>query len=199
MCSGRPFLIHLWKKQSGSPLVIFQHSTSTTRTEKISFGYRIIQLQPTLTLDIPLPQHISFGSIAWHLPSFDWKVTLVVTRYDLYPFECKWKRFCVTIDDSEIGTVNAGGKGPWRSSFMYIMLYEEEAVNHIHGMVNELIKELNWELLKPYSNVPMSSKKRSFDITRAIHHGYKYRDGYSITTNEMKNLVMITVLEPVPI
>lgn len=82
---------------------------------------------------------------------------------------------------------------------MYIMLYEEEAVNHIHGMVNELIKELNWELLKPYSNVPMSSKKRSFDITRAIHHGYKYRDGYSITTNEMKNLVMITVLEPVPI
>jgi hypothetical protein len=77
-------------------------------------------------------------------------------------------------------------------------LTEEDALNHIHAMVNELIKELNWELLRPDNNVPISSKKHAFDITRAIHHGYKYRDGYSIANNEIKNLVIITVLEPVP-
>jgi hypothetical protein len=84
-------------------------------------------------------------------------------------------------------------------------LTEENVVSHIHSMVNDLIKELNWELLKPDNNVPISSKKYAFDIARAGHHGYKYRDGYkyqdgfSVASNEMKNLVMITVLEPVPL
>jgi hypothetical protein len=78
-------------------------------------------------------------------------------------------------------------------------LTEEDVVNHIHAMVNDLIKELNWELLKPDINVPISSKKHAFDICRAVHHGYKYRDGYTVSNNEIKNLVMITVLEPVPL
>jgi len=35
---------------------------------------------------------------------------------------------------------------------------EEDSLNHIHAMVNELMKEFNWELLKPDNNVPVSSK-----------------------------------------
>ena len=74
---------------------------------------------------------------------------------------------------------------------------EEDALNHINAMIGEKIKELNWELLKPDSNVPISSKKHAFDILRAFYHLYKYRDGFSIANNETKNLVMRTVFEPV--
>ena len=78
-------------------------------------------------------------------------------------------------------------------------LTEKDVVNHIHVMVNVLIKELNWELLKPDSNTPISFKKYAFDIIRAFQFLYKYRDGCSVSNNETKNLVMITVLEPVPL
>ena len=76
---------------------------------------------------------------------------------------------------------------------------KEDALNHIHAMVNELMKEFNWEILRPDINVPVSSKKHAFDITRVVHHGYKYRDGYNIANNEIKNLVIMMVLEPMPL
>lgn len=76
---------------------------------------------------------------------------------------------------------------------------EEDALNHVNLMISGVIKELNWELLKPDSNVPISSKKYTFDITRAFHYGYKYRDGYSVSSVETKSLVMRTLLEPVPL
>jgi hypothetical protein len=74
-------------------------------------------------------------------------------------------------------------------------LTEEDALNYINAMVDNLIKELNWELLRPDSNVPISCKKPSFDICRVFHYGYKYRDGYSVASIEIKNLVTRTVLE----
>jgi len=73
---------------------------------------------------------------------------------------------------------------------------EEDALNHIKSMIEEKMKEINWEFLKPDSNVPISSKKHAFDILRAFYHLYKYRDGFSIANSETKNLVMRTVLEP---
>ena len=81
---------------------------------------------------------------------------------------------------------------------------EEDAVSHIIDMISEKIKELNWELLKPNSVAPISSKKHAFDILRAFYHLYKYhlykyRDGFSISKLETKKLVMRTVLEPVPL
>ena len=75
---------------------------------------------------------------------------------------------------------------------------EEDALNHINGMIEDIIKELNWELLRPDSNAPISSKKYSFDISRAFHHLYKFQDGYTVVSDETKDLVMKTVLEPVP-
>jgi hypothetical protein len=32
---------------------------------------------------------------------------------------------------------------------------EEDALNHINAMINDIIRELNWEFLKPDSNIPM--------------------------------------------
>jgi hypothetical protein len=74
-------------------------------------------------------------------------------------------------------------------------LTEEDALNYINATVDNLIKELNWELLRPDSNVPISCKKPSFDICRVFQYGYKYRDGYSVASIEIKNLVTRTVLE----
>jgi hypothetical protein len=75
---------------------------------------------------------------------------------------------------------------------------EEDALNHINAMISDVIKGLNWELLNPNISVPISSKKHVFDISRALHYGYKYRDGYSVSNIETKSLVMRTLLEPVP-
>ena len=75
---------------------------------------------------------------------------------------------------------------------------EEDALNHINAMISDVIKGLNWELLKPDSNIPIASKKHVFDISRAVHYGYKYRDSYRFPNLETKSLVMTTLLEPVP-
>eukprot|EP00253_Pinus_taeda_P029734 PITA_29734 len=152
---------------------------------KVSFGYTIIQLQLTLTLDIPLPYHnlqeIGFPSTFSSLAS-----GILRLKSDTRGYKAEKARgeaaSCISCYMKE----NPG-------------LTEDVAVNHINSMVNDLIKELNWEFLKPDSNVPISSQKYAFDVTRALLHGYKYRDGYSIATNEMKNLVMITVLKPIPL
>eukprot|EP00253_Pinus_taeda_P013742 PITA_13742 len=150
---------------------------------KVSFGYTIIQLQLTLTLDIPLPHH--------NLQEIDF-----VSRFS------SLASGILRLRSDTRGYKAESGRGEAASCISCYMkenpgLTEEDAVNHINAMVNDLIKELNWEFLKPDSNVPISSKKYAFDITRALLHGYKYRDGYSIATNEMKNLVMITVLKPI--
>jgi hypothetical protein len=75
---------------------------------------------------------------------------------------------------------------------------EEDALNHINAMISDLIKELNWELLKLDDNVPMCCKKHAFDISRLFHHGYKYRDGYSISNIEIKSFVIRNLLQHVP-
>ena len=76
---------------------------------------------------------------------------------------------------------------------------EEDAINHINAIVKKLLKELNWEFLRPDSNAPITSKKHAFDILRAFYYLYNYRDGFSIANYEIKNLVMTTVIEPVPL
>ena len=75
---------------------------------------------------------------------------------------------------------------------------EEDALAHINALIKMEMNELNWEFLKPDSNVPISSKKYAFDFMRAVCNLYKYRDGFSVTNIEVKNLVMRTVFEYVP-
>lgn len=152
---------------------------------KISFGYRISMLQPILSMDIPFPHHI--------LQEIDYPSRFSSLAAGI--LRLKGDTRCYQADSAR------GEEASCISCYMRENpgLTEEDVVNHIHAMVDDLIKELNWELLKPDCNVPISSKEHAFDICRAVHHGYKYRDGYSVATNEIKDLVMITVLEPVPL
>nr|QIC19056.1 putative alpha terpinol/1,8-cineole synthase [Pinus nigra subsp. laricio] len=152
---------------------------------KISFGYRISMLQPTLSMDIPFPHHI--------LQEIDYPSRFSSLAAGI--LRLKGDTRCYQADSAR------GEEASCISCYMKENpgLTGEDVVNHIHVMVDDLIKELNWELLKPDCNAPISSKKHGYDICRAVHHGYKYRDGYSVATNEIKDLVMITVLEPVPL
>lgn len=151
---------------------------------KISFGSRIMTLQPMLTLGFPLPRHI-LQEI--DIPSKFNELICAILRLkgDTQGYKADRARgeeassvTCYMKDNPGITT-------------------EEDAVNHINAMVNELTKELNWELLRPDSIVPISYKKPAFDICRIFHHGYKYRDGFSVASIEIKNLVTRTVVETV--
>ena len=57
---------------------------------------------------------------------------------------------------------------------------KEDALDHINDMIEDQIKELNWELLKLDNNAPISSSERVFDINKGLHHFYKYRYGYIV-------------------
>eukprot|EP00253_Pinus_taeda_P007093 PITA_07093 len=151
---------------------------------KVSFGYRAATLQPILTLDVPLPLHI-LQEIDFPSKFNDLASSILRLRGDVCGYKAERSR---------------GEEASSISCYMRDNLgaTEEDTLNHIDSMIEEKIRELNWEFLKPESNVPISSKKHAFDILRAFYHLYKYRDGFSIANSETKNLVMRTVLEPVP-
>lgn len=152
---------------------------------RVSFGSRITTLEPMLTLGFPLPprilQEIDFPS----------KLNELICAI----LRLKGDTQCYKADRA---------RGEEASSVSCYMkdhpgITEEDAVNQINAMVNNLTKELNWELLRPDSGVPISYKKVAFDICRVFHYGYKYRDGFSVASVEIKNLVTRTVVETVPL
>nr|ADU85930.1 (+)-sabinene synthase [Picea sitchensis] len=151
---------------------------------KVSSGHRIATLQPILTLDIPFPHHI-LQEIDFPSKFNELACSILRLRGDTRCYQADRDR---------------GEKASCISCYMKDNpgSTEEDALNHINGMIEDTIKQLNWELLRPDNNVPISSKKHSFDISRAFHHLYRYRDGYTVSSNETKNLVVRTVLEPLP-
>jgi len=54
---------------------------------------------------------------------------------------------------------------------------EEDDLKHINAMIYGIIQELNWEFLRPDTNIPMPARKHAFDIIGAPRHLYIYRDG----------------------
>lgn len=152
---------------------------------KISSGHRIATLQPTLTLDIPFPLHI-LHEIDFPSKFNDYASSILRLRGDTRCYQADRAR---GEEASSISCYMHDNPGST----------EEEALNHIDGMIEDIIKELNWELLRPDINVPISSKKHAFEISRGFHHFYKHRDGYTVSNIETKDLVMKTVLEPVPL
>eukprot|EP00253_Pinus_taeda_P007604 PITA_07604 len=149
---------------------------------KVSFGYRAATLQPILTLDIPLPLHV-LQEIDFPSSFNDAASSILRLRGDVCGYQAERSRV------EEASSISCYMKDNPRAT-------EEDALNHIKSMIEEKMKEINWEFLKPDNNVPISSKKHAFDILRAFYHLYKYRDGFSIANSETKNLVMRTVLEP---
>eukprot|EP00253_Pinus_taeda_P018318 PITA_18318 len=151
---------------------------------KVNFGYRIGTLQPILTLGIPFPHHI-LQEIDFPSRLNDVACSILRLKGDIHTYQAERSR---------------GEKSSCISCYMEENpeSTEEDALNHINSMVDKLIKKLNWEYLRPDSNVPITSKKHAFHILRAFYHLYKYRDGFSVANYEIKNLVMTTVIEPVP-
>eukprot|EP00253_Pinus_taeda_P014647 PITA_14647 len=149
---------------------------------KVSFGYRAATLQPILTLDIPLPLHV-LQEIDFPSSFNDAASSILRLRGDVCGYQAERSR------GEEASSISCYMKDNPGAT-------EEDALNHIKSMIEEKMKEINWEFLKPDTNVPISSKKHAFDILRAFYHLYKYRDGFSIANSETKNLVMRTVLEP---
>jgi len=70
------------------------------------------------------------------------------------------------------------------------------ALNYLIALLDDLLKELNWEYLKPNS-VPTITKDFAYSIQRSLLLFYKERDGYSISTMDVKKHVTIMLLEPV--
>lgn len=79
-------------------------------------------------------------------------------------------------------------------------LTEEDAVSRLNIMINDIIKKLNWELLKPENNIAViSAKEHTFNMARALNHLYIYRDGFTVAGKETKKFVTRTAIESVPI
>lgn len=152
---------------------------------KNSFGYRIATLQPSLTLEIPFPHHI-LQEIDFPSRLNDVACAILRLKGDIHTYQAERSR------GEKTSCISCYMKENPEST-------EEDAINYINAMVNKLLKELNWEFLRPDSNAPITSKKHAFDILRSFYHLYKYRDGFSIANYEIKNLVMKTVIEPVPL
>nr|AAX07264.1 terpinolene synthase [Pseudotsuga menziesii] len=152
---------------------------------KVSSAHRVATLQPILTLDIPFPLHI-IQEIDFPSKFNDSASSILRLRGDTRCYQADMAR---GEEASSISCYMHDNPGST----------EEDALNHINGMIEDIIKELNWELLRKDINVPISCKKHAFEISRGFHHFYKDRDGYTVSNIETKDLVMKTVLEPVPL
>lgn len=74
----------------------------------------------------------------------------------------------------------------------------EDALNHMKGILDHSVSELNWEFLKE-DNVPLSCKKFTFNLARGLHFLFHYKDGISITDKEIKDQIFKVLIEPVPL
>jgi hypothetical protein len=72
----------------------------------------------------------------------------------------------------------------------------ENALNHIKGILDLSVSELNWEFLK-HDNVPLCCKKFSFNLARAMHLLLKYNDGFSNSDGEVKDQILKVLIEQV--
>jgi len=150
---------------------------------KVSSGHRVAALQPILTMDIPFPPHI-LKEVDFPSKLSDLACAILRLRGDTRCYKADRAR------GEEASSISCYMKDNPGAT-------EEDALDHINAMISDVIRGLNWELLKPNSSVPISSKKHVFDISRAFHYGYKYRDGYSVANIETKSLVKRTVIDPV--
>ncbi|GLJ05738.1 hypothetical protein SUGI_0024250 [Cryptomeria japonica] len=72
---------------------------------------------------------------------------------------------------------------------------EKDALKYLNFMLDEYLKELNFEYLKN-DGVPTCIKDFAYDISRCFHVFYKERDGFSISSKDMKNHVQQILIEP---
>ncbi|XP_059072647.1 alpha pinene synthase, chloroplastic-like [Cryptomeria japonica] len=73
---------------------------------------------------------------------------------------------------------------------------EKDALKYLNFKLDEHLKELNLEYLKN-DGVPNCIKDYAYDCSRCFEVFYKERDGFSISTKDMKNHVERILIEPI--
>ncbi|GLJ05579.1 hypothetical protein SUGI_0020660 [Cryptomeria japonica] len=148
----------------------------------LSSGTRGATLQPVLTIDEILSKNI--------LPKIDYP-----SRFnDLLSLSLRlrgdMKSFKGEVDRGETNS----------SIACYIRdnpgSTEEDALNYVKNLLDERLKELNWEYLKN-DGVPTCSKDYAYDITRGFLHFYKERDGFSFSNKDIHNHVTQILIDPI--
>eukprot|EP00253_Pinus_taeda_P005101 PITA_05101 len=77
---------------------------------------------------------------------------------------------------------------------------EEEALNHIYGILEPAVKELTREFLKPGDDdVPFACRKMLFEETRASMVIYKDGDGFSESKWEVRDNIKKCLINPIPL
>ncbi|XP_059069304.1 alpha pinene synthase, chloroplastic-like [Cryptomeria japonica] len=151
---------------------------------KVSFGYRVVTLQPLLSLDVPINDAI-IKEIDYPSKFNDLLCLTLRLRGDT-------KTFKAEADRGELASgIACYFKDNPRST-------EENALEYLNSLIDEKLKELNWEYLKP-DNVPIISKYHKYALSKGIQLLYKERDGISVSDIETKKLITKAMIEPVPI
>eukprot|EP00253_Pinus_taeda_P006420 PITA_06420 len=73
---------------------------------------------------------------------------------------------------------------------------EDALKNHMKGILDLSVSQLNWEFLK-HDNVPLCCKRFTFNLARGMHFLFKYKDGISLSDNEVKDQIFKVLIEPV--
>eukprot|EP00253_Pinus_taeda_P013031 PITA_13031 len=71
----------------------------------------------------------------------------------------------------------------------------EDALNHMKGILDLSVSQLNWEFLK-HDNVPLCCKRFTFNLARGMHFLFKYNDGITLTDNEVKDQIFKVLIQP---
>nr|C3RSF5.1 RecName: Full=Alpha pinene synthase, chloroplastic; Short=Cf-Pin; Flags: Precursor [Chamaecyparis formosensis]ABW80964.1 alpha pinene synthase [Chamaecyparis formosensis] len=151
---------------------------------KVSAGSRVVTLQPILSLDVPLSDDI-LKEIDY--PSrFDELLCLTLRlRGDTRTFKAEADRgevvSCITCYMKDHPGSN-----------------EEDALNYLNSLIDERLKELNWEYLKT-DNVPIISKGNAYNLSKGLQLLYKERDGFTVFSIETKNFIYRMMIGSIPI
>lgn len=73
----------------------------------------------------------------------------------------------------------------------------EDALNHMKGILDLSVSQLNWEFLKHDNTVPLCCKRFTFNLARGMHFLFKYKDGISLSDTEVKDQIFKVLMEPV--
>nr|Q675L0.1 RecName: Full=Longifolene synthase; Short=PaTPS-Lon [Picea abies]AAS47695.1 longifolene synthase [Picea abies] len=71
----------------------------------------------------------------------------------------------------------------------------EDASNHLNGLLDLTVKELNWEFVR-HDSVALCFKKFAFNVARGLRLIYKYRDGFDVSNQEMKTHIFKILIDP---
>nr|WAK98082.1 3-carene synthase [Thuja plicata] len=150
---------------------------------KVSSGARVVTLQPVLSLDAPISEDV-IKELDYPSRFNEILCLTLRLRGDTKTFKAEADR------GEEVSCITCYIKDHPGST-------ERDALEYLNNLIDERLKELNWEYLKP-DNVPIISKDHAYGLSKGLQLLYKERDGFSVSGIETKNIITKTMIEPVP-